>query len=290
MTHTKATNKRFFSRTMIEFLVAFITISFIAVHGYVNHEDFIDNEKLEVETSMSNTLTSIPKTSTTTIPILVYHKISKPTIFLQQGNTKNTGKFNVQSDVFEAQIKYVIDQGYTLLTMQELIKDEQSNTLPQKPISITFDDGWRGQYENALPILTKYHIRATFYIYTGVIGSLAYMTWDDLHALVNLNMEIGDHSKSHPRLTKIDPSKLDEELVQSKHTLERNLHVSITDFAYPYGNYNSKIIEAVKNSGYISARTSNKGIYNDFKDLYQLNVLYAPKDLQTLKDMLDKKL
>ena len=101
-------------------------------------------------------------------------------------------------------------------------------------------------------------------------------------------MEIGDHTKNHPHLTKLDQSKLNEELIQSKNTLERNLSVVVSDFAYPYGNYNSKIIEAVKNSGYISARTSNKGIYNDFKDLYQLNVLYVPDSLQVLKEMLNK--
>ena len=194
----------------------------------------------------------------------------------------------MQADVFELQMKYILDQGYTPLTIQELTKDEQSSTLPRKPIAITFDDGWRSQYENGLPILTKYHIPSTFYIYTGVIGSPLYMTWDDLHALVDSGMEIGDHTKSHPRLTKVVSSRLDEELVQSKHVLERNLHITVSDFAYPYGNYNASIIEAVKNAGYVSARTSNKGLYNDFKDLYQLNVLYAPSDLQTLKDILSK--
>lgn len=107
----------------------------------------------------------------------------------------------------------------------------------------------------------------------------------DLHTLVNNGTEIGDHTKNHTQLTKISPSKLNEELVQSKQTLERNLHVSVTDFAYPYGDHDSKIIEAVKNAGYVSARTSNKGIYSDFKDLYQLNTIYVPNDLQTLKDL-----
>lgn len=288
MPRTQAIHSKFFTKTKIEFLVAFVVVSLIAVHGYASHENLIDNEKLEVETSVSNQVTSITKSSTTTIPILVYHKIGKPDLLSLSKNHKPVRKFNVQADVFELQMKYILDQGYTPLTIEELIKDEQSRTFPLKPIAITFDDGWRSQSENALPILTKYHIPATFYIYTGVIGSPLYMTWDDLHALVDNGMEIGDHTKSHPRLTKINPSRLDEELVQSKHVLERNLHIPVSDFAYPYGNYNDSIIEAVKSAGYVSARTSNKGIYNDFKDLYQLNVLYAPSDVQTLKDMLGK--
>jgi peptidoglycan/xylan/chitin deacetylase (PgdA/CDA1 family) len=183
-------------------------------------------------------------------------------------------------------MQFIEKEGYTPLTIQELITDEETGILPEKPIAITFDDGWRDQYNNALPILIKYKIPATFYIYTGVIGSPAYMTWDDLQALVNLDMEIGGHTKSHPRLTKINPDKLDEEIVQSKHVLEKNLHVQVSNFAYPYGVYNDAIIKVVKGAGYISARTSNHSIYNDFKDLYQLNVLYAPRDLKTLEAML----
>lgn len=288
MTRYKATSKRFFTRTKIEFFVAFIVISLLTARGYASHEDFIDNEKLEVEMSMSNKITPIVKSATTTIPILLYHKIGKSDLLPTTNGHKPIIKFSVQADMFETQMKYILDQGYTPLTIEELIREEKANTLPIKPIIVTFDDGWRSQYENAIPILTKYHIPATFYIYTGVIGSPLYMTWDNLQELVNSGMEIGDHTKSHTRLTKIDPSRLDEELVQSKHILERNLHIPVTDFAYPYGDYDSKIIEAVRRAGYISARTSNKGIYNDFKDLYQLNTIYVPNDLQTLKDLLKK--
>jgi peptidoglycan/xylan/chitin deacetylase (PgdA/CDA1 family) len=289
MSRKKIVKSKFITSSKVEILVVLIIISSIAVHGYVNHQDVVDNEKLKIETSVNDKITPINKNATTTIPILVYHKVGQ----LETSNASNTQKysrkFDVQVDVFENQMKYIVEQGYTPLTIQELITKEKSNTLPTKPIVITFDDGWRSQYENALPILVKYHINGTFYIYTGVIGSPFYMTWDDLNDLVKSNMEIGDHTKTHPRLTKIDPSKLDDELVKSKNTLEKNLHVSVTDFAYPYGDYNSKIVQAVKDAGYTSARTSNKVKYNDFKDLYKLNVLYAPSDLQTLKDLLSTK-
>ncbi len=284
----KLSLNKLLTRTRIEFFFAFVTVILLASHGYASHEDFVDNKKLKLETIVSNKITPIAKSATTTIPILLYHKIGNPDLLPIANRHKPTKKFTVREDTFETQIKFIVDQGYTPITVEELIKEREANTLPPKPIVITFDDGWRSQYENALPVLIKYHIPATFYIYTGVIGSPLYMTWEDLHVLVASGMEIGDHTKSHPRLTKIDPSNLDEELVQSKKILERNLHVSVTDFAYPYGDYNSKISEAVKNAGYLSARTSKKGIYNDFKDLYQLNTIYVPNDLQTLKDLLQK--
>jgi peptidoglycan/xylan/chitin deacetylase (PgdA/CDA1 family) len=279
-----------FTRTRVHFLIAFVCVSVLTFYGYTHHEDFVDTEKLEIETPATTTIQGIPvvHSGTTTIPILVYHKISTPGLLPQSKKNKARDRFSVQNVVFESQMQFIENEGYTPLTIQELINDEMSGNLPLKPIAVTFDDGWRSQYNNALPVLTKYKIPATFYIYTGVIGSPAYMTWDDLHTLVDLKMEIGGHTKTHPRLTKINPSKLDEELVQSKQVLEKNLHVHVSDFAYPYGNYNDAIIKAVKEAGYTSARTSNKGTYNDFKDLYQLNVLYAPSDLKTLQNMLHK--
>jgi peptidoglycan/xylan/chitin deacetylase (PgdA/CDA1 family) len=279
-----------FTRTRVHFLIAFVCVSVLTFYGYTHHEDFVDTEKLEIETPATTTIQEIPvvHSGTTTIPILVYHKISTPGLLPQSKKNKARDRFSVQNVVFESQMQFIENEGYTPLTIQELINDEMSGNLPLKPIAVTFDDGWRSQYNNALPVLTKYKIPATFYIYTGVIGSPAYMTWDDLHTLVDLKMEIGGHTKTHPRLTKINPSKLDEELVQSKQVLEKNLHVHVSDFAYPYGNYNDAIIKAVKEAGYTSARTSNKGTYNDFKDLYQLNVLYAPSDLKTLQNMLHK--
>lgn len=277
-----------FTRTRIHFLIAFICVSLIAFYGYTHHEDFVDNEKLELEIPATTTIqvTPVVQSGTTTIPILVYHKISTPSLLPQSKKNKARDRFSVQSVVFESQMQLIENEGYTPLTIQELINAKMSGTLPPKPIAVTFDDGWRSQYNNALPVLTKYKIPATFYIYTGVIGSPAYMTWDNLHTLVNLKMEIAGHTKSHPHLTKTNPSKLDEELVQSKQVLEKNLRVHVSDFAYPYGNYNDAIIKAVMEAGYTSGRTSNKGIRNDFKDLYQLNVLYAPNDLKTLQDIL----
>jgi peptidoglycan/xylan/chitin deacetylase (PgdA/CDA1 family) len=222
------------------------------------------------------------------IPVLVYHKISKPDLLFTKNKKNNSKKYSVQNDVFEAQMKYIVEDGYTPITMQEAIYDKDHAALPFKPIVVTFDDGWRSQFESAVPVLVKLHILATFYIYTGVIGARAYMTWENLHDLVRLNMEIGDHTKSHPRLTKINPTRLYEELLQSKVVLERNLHVTVSNFAYPYGDYDASIIDAVKKYGYISARTSHHATSDDFSDLYQIKVIYAPADLETFKKMLGK--
>lgn len=282
--------KKFFTRTKIEFFIFFIITLFIATRGYVSYasyQSFAINKEAEFEASLNHHDIVVVKSATTTIPILLYHKIGQAKAPSIHGN-KVTPKYSVDTDVFDAQMKFIKDSGYTTLTTQELINDEQNHNLPAKPLVITFDDGWKSQYENALPILNKYNMHATFYIYTGVIGSPLYMSWDDLHSLLNQNMEIGDHTKTHSRLSKINADRLDEEISKSKNVLENNLHVTISDFAFPYGDYNKSVLDVVKKSGYVSARTSNQSIYNDFHDLYQLNSLYAPNSLKRLEEKLGK--
>lgn len=286
MSILKKLNKKIFTRTKIQFLITFVIMSVVISHGYAIDEDYIDNKKIEIGTYAHNQSTGIAKSSTTTIPILLYHKVSNKDAVSLAGKRSYRRLYSVQTDVFEAQMKYVVDEGYTPLTVKALIKAEMSGTLPEKPIAVTFDDGWKSQYENALPVLQKYNIPATFYIISRDVGIPLYMTWDDLHTLVNLHMEIGDHTMNHPHLTKINPKKLNEELVQSRDELENTLHLTVSDFAYPYGDYNAVVTNAVKEAGYTSGRTSNYGIYNDFKDIYHLNVIAAPTDLQTLQNLL----
>ncbi len=269
------------------FLIVILLLC-IAAREYFRYQDSLTTkeEKVENELSLNKEVVPVIKDNTTIIPILVYHKIAPKNFLPKKSSDRH---YNVYQDVFESQMAYLKTEGYTPLTISSLITREENHTLPEKPIAITFDDGWRSQYDNALPVLVKNQFPATFYIYTGVIGSPAFMTLDDLHALVGLGMEIGGHTRSHPKLTRIDPNKLEDELLGSKRYLEKNLGVSVTDFAYPYGDYSTSTIEALKQYGYTSGRTSHREIHNDFRDLYRLNVLYAPSTRKAFEKMLTVK-
>jgi peptidoglycan/xylan/chitin deacetylase (PgdA/CDA1 family) len=229
---------------------------------------------------------SIGKRSTTTVPILVYHKILA--VDKQAGEKRpSLKKFNVDPEIFKEQMSYVALNGYTVLTMRDLLQKVDEKNMPKKPLVITFDDGWKSQYQNAIPVLSLHHFPATFYIYTGVIGSPASMSWDELKDLSVRGMEIGGHTKTHAKLTKVPLLQLHSELSESKTQLEKKLDITVTNFAYPYGMYNDLVIKAVKQAGYTSARTSQQIKYNDFKDRYQLNALYAPDTLEEFKRVLD---
>lgn len=230
-----------------------------------------------------STSSTQPKPQTTTIPILVYHKLSPVGFVPKKESDKN---YNIYQDVFEAQMKYLQQEGYTPLLVRDILLKKKMGELPEKPIAITFDDGWKSQYDIALPILLAFHLPATFYIYTDVVGDRAFMNINDLKTLITLGMEIGGHTEHHPMLSRVYQPKLKSELLGSKEYLEEKLSTKITDFAYPYGDYSTSTIQALIAYGYESARTSRHDIHNTLKDPYTLNALYAPYTLAGLKKIL----
>jgi peptidoglycan/xylan/chitin deacetylase (PgdA/CDA1 family) len=160
-----------------------------------------------------------------------------------------------------------------------LITDDYSltNYAPQPfsraLISITFDDGWTNQYTDAFPMLQQYGLPATFYIISGELTDQPdYMSKAQVVNLHNAGEEIGSHSVTHPDLTTVSATKLQNEMKNSQTTLQAAIGVPITDFAYPYGAYNSKTI-AVGKQYYQSQRSVNDGLNTrDNWDLTQLKI------------------
>jgi peptidoglycan/xylan/chitin deacetylase (PgdA/CDA1 family) len=300
--------KTFFTKTWIQQIFVFCIISFLCLHGYHRVELYEDAERIEMEnqsveetvdpasstsamleiTATSTHATSTVAIATTSVPVLVYHKIQQERVLslLDYKKQKSLMRYSVTDIVFKDQMDFLAKEGYTPLTIEEIIKDKKQGTLPRKPIAITFDDGWRSQYDIALPILLGHHFLATFYIYTGAVGGGSYMSWKDIEELVGKHMEIGSHTKTHPKLTKVSSKKLTEELVDSRLILEKRLNISVSDFAYPYGLYNSQVMDAVKKEGYTSARTSKPRASDAFDDLYQIRVIYAPTTLEAFQKVL----
>lgn len=129
-------------------------------------------------------------------------------------------------------------------------------------ISVTFDDGWASQSDNALPILNKYAVPATMYIYTQAIGDVpAYMTQAQIQGFASRGDEIASHTVSHADLTTLTPALLDTELSQSKTTLQQMFGPSAAlDFASPFGAYNPTTTAAVKK--YYATQRNTDGGFN----------------------------
>lgn len=219
-------------------------------------------------------LSNTESPGTINVPILVYH-IVRPSY---PDDSPAVQALAHTPEIFAAQMRMLQDRGYTVVSFSDLenhFRDE--SILPVKPIIISFDDGWRDQFEYAVPILLSYRYPATFFVFTNSIGKRGFFSWGDLKTLRDEGMTIGSHSRSHPYLTQItDPEKLRDEIFGSKQILEKNLGISVDEFAYPFGQYNPSIVEMVREAGYASGRgdfysgRQSKGI------LYTLSAMNTP--------------
>lgn len=190
---------------------------------------------------------------TASVPILMYHHIqSLPT---DQQGTIDWG-LSISPEAFEQQLAWLSKQKYQSATMLELMTD----SLPSKPIILTFDDGYEDFYTQAWPLLKKYGFSATVYMITNRLGSPGFLTADQITSLANAGLEIGSHSVSHPNISKMSGQKLAAELVDSRTTLRRLTSQSVTTFCYPSGQYSDVAVAAVEAAGYRSAVTTQEGI------------------------------
>lgn len=193
------------------------------------------------------------------VPVLMYHYVRD----LTPEMSTSSRWLSVSPDHFRAQMLEIVAGGYHAITPDDL--DAALNgktTLPAKPVLITFDDGYRDQYENAFPILQQLGLKATFFIITGYIShnSPVYVTPEIVQALDASGIAtIGAHTKHHPELAKLKPADQKDEIVGSKATLEGLLHHPVTAFAYPYGSYDDAVLKIVKDIGFHTAFTTLLG-------------------------------
>jgi peptidoglycan/xylan/chitin deacetylase (PgdA/CDA1 family) len=171
--------------------------------------------------------------------------------------------------------------GYTGLSMSAAMPYLQGERTGRIAI-ITLDDGYVDNLDSALPLLQRYGFSATCYVVSGSIGR--YNQWDaerlgvrkPLMSVEQLRhwhrggMEIGAHSRSHPRLTQCDDAQLRDEIHGSKATLEDRLGVSVTQFCYPYGDADERVAGVVREAGFAAATTTRRGRAFAGMDLWQL--------------------
>ncbi|GAB6040547.1 polysaccharide deacetylase family protein [Endothiovibrio diazotrophicus] len=126
-------------------------------------------------------------------------------------------------------------------------------------ICLSFDDGWRSDYELVFPRLLERGVRATFFITTDWVGRADHVSWAQLREMAEAGMEIGSHSVTHPHLATLPRAEAERELVDSKCRLEQALGSAVTAFAYPYGDCSPRTHRQAGAAGYRSICTSRPG-------------------------------
>jgi peptidoglycan/xylan/chitin deacetylase (PgdA/CDA1 family) len=203
------------------------------------------------------------------LPILIYHHIVPD---------HAPGVLFVTPDGFEQQLKYLQDNGYRSISFTDLADAlNYGAPLPERPVILSFDDGWENQFQYGFPLLQKYGFGATFYIVSGYVDHPNFMTTDQLRTMVAAGMVIGCHSHTHPSLPSLGAAaRLENEVAGSKAWLEDHFGIAIDTFAYPYGAYSAAVTAAVKAAGYRTARTCDTGTHATADNLVTLPaVLYS---------------
>lgn len=185
------------------------------------------------------------------IPVLAYHRV---------GYT--TDNLTVTPERFTNDLESLQEWGYCSISLEDFQKfiDDRNVNLPDKPILITFDDGYLDNFENAYPILRKYGMIGTFFIITDMLWTKDRLAPEHIAEMSQGGMSFGSHTVTHRALAELDYATIYNELVNSKATLESVLGKNVNAIAYPRGSYNEAVIEIAQNVGYITGFTVKEGL------------------------------
>ena len=202
----------------------------------------------------------------------MYHSIS------EHIKNEKHNKWRVKTNDFEKQMNWFYKNNWKSFTISELVK---LNEIPEKSFVITFDDGYEDNYLNAFPILKKYDFKATIYL----VPNQKTNHWEEKNTSVLSNLlnekqilemqnsgliEFGSHTLSHVNLSTINDEQLLNELKKSKEEVEKIINKECEAFAYPYGKFDDKIVNAVKKTGYKNATVVKRGLFEQNDDVFTI--------------------
>lgn len=188
----------------------------------------------------------------------------------------------VSPRVFAWGIDGLMEQGWRYGSLDECIESGRADEAEEDLLAITFDDGYLSVYESACPILKDRGITATIYAVVDLLGGVN--EWDrragdqeekmmsaaQARELAGNGFEIGSHTLTHPHLTTLDDEQLRQEIVDSKSRLEDIIGREVTSFSYPYGDYDSRVLNAAMAAGYKNAMSTRLGAIIPGTSLFEI--------------------
>jgi peptidoglycan/xylan/chitin deacetylase (PgdA/CDA1 family) len=213
----------------------------------------------------------------TSVPVLMYHEVSP-------SPHPSFRRYTVTVREFTRQMRWLATFGYQAIDMDSLARARVGQgSLPKRPVLITFDDGFQGCADHAVPVLRAHKFTAVFYLVTGLMGQtsrwlvpelgleLPLMTWDTARGLVAEGFQCGAHTVTHPRLTGLDPARCRAELTHARSRLETELGRPIVHLAYPYGSHDHAVQVIAAEAGYVTACSTRAGLSGVEDDLLALH-------------------
>jgi peptidoglycan/xylan/chitin deacetylase (PgdA/CDA1 family) len=215
------------------------------------------------------------------VPILLYHRFG-PVV---------ADRMTITTEVFETQMKYLLENGYTVIPLRQLVDYHLGKTqrLPSRPLVITADDGHKSVYTDMFPLLKRYNLPVTLFLYPSAISNAPYaMTWDQLREIkTEGRVDFQSHTFWHPnfkeekkRLSPIDYENfVINQLKNSKERLEKKLEIQVDMLAWPFGIYDDQLIDKAVETGYVAAFTMERHPANPSN-----NIMALPRYLMTNTD------
>ena len=199
------------------------------------------------------------------VVVFVYHRFGDPRFPIT----------NISLQEFEDQLSYLKSQDFTVMKFGDAV-DYITN--PEKPFvekvaCITVDDGYLTFYDNAMPLLHKYGYKATVFINSESVKYSDFMNWEQLKAISDDGIEIGNHSHSHAYFVDIPANDririFKSDLQKCQENIQQHLGFSPDVFAYPYGEFDLEMKGVLKNLGFKAAAAQNSGVMHNH-DIYAI--------------------
>ena len=201
------------------------------------------------------------------LPILMYHAVSD--------EVWGGSALFVKPAEMEKQLQYLSEHGYTTVTFEDMPRIHEI----EKPVFLTFDDGYRDNYTELYPLLQKYGAKATIFVITNAIGNELYLT-EEMIAEMSASglVSIQSHTDTHPNLRTLKAEELEQEMELSLRKLLRITGKQPFVVSYPEGRYNDAVLKAAE-KWYAYGVKMNGGTYVTGSNLYRMNRIYISRDM-----------
>ena len=190
------------------------------------------------------------------VPVLMYHVIASPP------SSAQLPELYVDPKTFNQQMEMLKQKGFQGVSLNQVYDAWfKGGQLPEKPIVISFDDGYRGQYVYARPELRKLGWPGVLNAISGRIGQPnAELSDAMVQAMINDGWELDSHTIHHVDVSQASGAQLQDEVAGSRTMLQQRFHQPVNFFCYPSGRYDDQAIQAVRAAGYLGATTTNEGL------------------------------
>jgi poly-beta-1,6-N-acetyl-D-glucosamine N-deacetylase len=184
---------------------------------------------------------------------------------------------------FEYQVTYLVEHHYNVWPLSKIVRHlKDHKPLPPKTVALTMDDAYQSVYTQAYPLLKKYHLPFTVFVNTLPVihRSKRYLSWNEMREMGKHGAEFANHTYSHPylvRMDKGDPKKWKRDIIKEIQSAQKKIEKELPDsvctdpkmLAYPFGEYDDRVLEVMKKFGYVGI-AQNSGPINDKSDLLTL--------------------